>query len=200
MLPTPHSVASTRLGSTCPTVRGTIVDSGGPCVLGPCIVSVILFCKSLPCSRSQHCDVVLGPDLSLGPDLDGGFLDLLPLEVRDAADDLKSDQVEVASVWSVWDFWRWGSGSGAMTSSPPATPTDHTADQLKAVDMGVGDVRITRSCSLFCAIVIAKTCSLFSAIITANSCGSETIDQGSKLRHQWTKWTKLLPFNVKFDV
>ena len=62
---------------------------------------VILFCKSLPCFRSQHCDVVVGPDSSLDPNLDGGFLELLPLEVKDAADDLKSNQVEVAGIWGV---------------------------------------------------------------------------------------------------
>ena len=69
-------------------------------MLGHCMV--ILFCKSLPCFRSQHCDVVVGPDSSLDPNLDGGFLELLPLEVKDAAGDLKSNQVEVAGIWSVW--------------------------------------------------------------------------------------------------
>ena len=118
---------------------------------------VILFCKSLPCFRSQHCDVVVvvGPDSSLDPNLDGGFLELLPLEVKDAADDLKSDQVEVASVWSVWNFWR--SGLRAMTSSPSDTPTDHAADQLEAADMWVGAVRIPRSCCLFCATKTANS-------------------------------------------
>ena len=80
----------------------------------------------------------MGPDSSLDPNLDGGFLDLLPLEVKDAANDLKLDQVEVASVWSVWNFWR--SGLRAMTSSPSDTPTDHAADQFKAVGMWVGAV------------------------------------------------------------
>ena len=48
--------------------------------------------------------MALGPDSS--PELDGGSLDLLPLEVKDAADDLKSNQVEVVDLWSFWNFWR----------------------------------------------------------------------------------------------
>ena len=73
----------------------------------------------------------MGPDSSLGPDLDRGFLELLPLEAKDAADDLKSNQVGVATFWNVWDFLR--SGSRDMTSSP--STTTHTADRLKADDL-----------------------------------------------------------------
>ena len=83
-----------------------MVNLGSPCVLvvGPCVANSVLLCESLPCSRLQCRDLTLDPGSSLDPDLDGGFLELLPLEVADAADDLKSIQVEVANLWSVWGF------------------------------------------------------------------------------------------------
>ena len=54
-----------------------------------------------------------------------GCHDLLPLEVNDAADDLKLIQVEVADLWHPW-------GSRAMTSSPSL---NRAADQLKDDDL-----------------------------------------------------------------
>ena len=101
-------MASNHLVVTCLTVKGIMVNLGSQCVLvvGSCVVNSVLLCKSLPCSRLQRRGLTLGPDSSPDPGLDRGFLELLPLEVADAADDLKSNQVEVANLWSVWGFWR----------------------------------------------------------------------------------------------
>ena len=94
-------VASNQLGVTCLIVRGIAVSLGSPYVLimRSCEVIVVLLYKSLPCSRSQQRDVAC-PSSSSGPGLDpdGGTLDLLPLEVNDAADDLKLIRVEVADL------------------------------------------------------------------------------------------------------
>ena len=122
------TVASNQLGVTCLIVRGIAVSLGSPYVLimRSCEVIVVLLYKSLPCSRSQQHDVAC-PSSSSGPGLDpdGGTLDLLPLEVNDAADGLKLIQVEVADLWHPW-------GSRAMTSSPSL---NRAADQLKDDDL-----------------------------------------------------------------
>ena len=54
------------------------------------------------------------------------FPDLLTLEAADATDDLKLNQVEVASFW---DSWSPGEGDRASLTSSPQ-PADHTAVQL----------------------------------------------------------------------
>ena len=68
-------------------------------------------------------DPGLGLDLGPGPDF-GVSPDLLTLEVADAADGLKLNQVEVASFW---DSWSPGDRA-SLTSSPQ--PADHAAVQF----------------------------------------------------------------------
>ena len=71
--------------------------------------------------------LVSSPGLGLDPDPDFGVSpDLLTLEAADAADDLKLNQVEVASFW---DSWSPGEGDRASLTSSPQ-PADHTAVQL----------------------------------------------------------------------
>ena len=69
--------------------------------------------------------LVSSPGLGPDPDPDFGVSpDLLTLEAADAADDLKLNQVEVASFW---DSWSPGDRA-SLTSSPQ--PADHAAVQF----------------------------------------------------------------------
>ena len=63
-----------------------------------------------------------GLDPNPGPDV-RVFPDLLTLEAADAADDLKLNQMEVASFWASWIL---GEGDRASLTSSPQ-PVDHAA-------------------------------------------------------------------------